>query len=194
MRGGAALLLAGSGLAALATDAGATPPNSSIGALPAGDLAYARLLIGFELLTIDYYGNVVRSGHLHGSAQTAARRALANEQAHYDYLARVLVASGQTPLTAADIDFSYPSGAFYTADALDDLGALLESFALGSYLGAGGNIATPALQSSLAQIAANEAQHLSVFFRRNGAPAFQDAFPEAMTIAEASDALDRFTS
>jgi hypothetical protein len=194
VRTGTALLLAGGGLAAFASSAGATPPNDALGALPAGDLAYARLLIGWELLTIDVYTHALGSGHLDRASADVMRLALANEQAHYTFLAGAMAGSGQVATTAADIDFSYPDGAFFTARSVTHLALTLEGSALGSYLGAGGNVATPALAQALSQIAANEAQHLSVISLRDRTAAFQDAFPAPMTMEDSSNALDTYTA
>jgi hypothetical protein len=162
--------------------------------LPAADLAYVRLLIGWELLTIDFYAHALGSNHLGRAIADVARLALANEQAHYAYLAGVVTTSGSVPLTAADVNFTYPTGAFYTARSVTRLAIKLEGFALGTYLGAGGNLATAALASAVAQIAANEAQHLTVISVHHGASAFQDAFPATMTMEASSNALDSFTS
>ena len=194
LRGGAALLFTGAGLAALAPPAGATPPDSTMGALPAGDLAYVRLLIALELLSIDFYGHALAAGQLDRAGARHARLAHANERDHYAFLARVLVASGGVPLTAADIDFSYPSGAFASASALLDLTITLETLSLSSHLGGAGGVVMPALSGSLAQIAANEAQHRGAFAPAAKATLFEDAFPAPFTMEEASNALDAYTS
>ena len=146
VRTGAALLLAAGGLGAFADTAGATPPDDALGALPAGDLAYVRLLVASELLAIDFYTHALASRHLDRESADVMRLALANEQAHYTYLAGVMAGSGQVALTAADIDFSYPSGAFFTARSVTQLALTLERLALGTYLGAGGGVVTPALR------------------------------------------------
>lgn len=192
-RGGAALLLTGAPLAAFAATAGATAPASALGALPAGDLAYTRLLIGVELLAVDFYSQAIAARHLRGEALASARLALANEQAHYSYLAGVLSGAGQTPLSAQDVNFSYPARSFYTAASLTSLATTLEKLSLGAALGAGAALTTPALAGAVAQLAANEAQHLCALARR-GRPPFQDAFPAPLTIEEASDALAAYTS
>jgi Ferritin-like domain len=194
MRGGAALLITGSAVGVLADRAEASPPSGALPALPAADLAYARMLIGVELLTTDFYTNAVASKHLRLGALDDARVALINESEHYTYLASALTAAGQTALTAADIDFSYPSGSFFSATAVIALAVSVELLSLGAYLGAAGNLTNPVLQSAVAQITANEAQHFSAFAKRAGDPGFHDAFPEALTIAEASDELDAYTS
>jgi hypothetical protein len=193
-RAGTALALGVGGFEAFTGTAGAQPPNDALGMLPAADLAYARLLIGWELLTIDFYTNALRSRHLGRAMADVARRARANEQAHYTYLAGVVTASGGVPLTAADVNITYPAGAFYTARSVTRLAITLERLALGTYLGAGGNLATAPLASAVAQITANEAQHLSVISTLAGASAFRDAFPATMTMEDSSNALDRYTS
>jgi hypothetical protein len=194
VRGAAVLLLTGSAVGVLADRSDASPPGGALRTLPAGDLAYARMLIGVELLTIDFYTNAIASKHLRLGALDDARVALVNESEHYSYLASALTAAGLAPLTAADVDFSYPTGSFYSSTAVIGLAASVELLSLGAYLGAAGNLANPVLQSALAQITANEAQHFSAFARRAGDPAFHDAFPQALTIAEASDGLDAYTS
>jgi hypothetical protein len=193
-RGGAALLLAGTGAGALATAADARPPSAPFGVLSTADLAYVRLLIGVELLLVDFYTEAIASRHLHRRALADARLTLINETEHYNYLAAAITAGGGTPLTAADVDFTYPSGAFYTARSVGGLAVSLELMALEAYLGTAGNVAAPTLQAAIAQITANEAQHLAAVSLLNGQPAFHEAFPDAMTMEEASNALDAYTS
>jgi hypothetical protein len=74
------------------------------------------------------------------------------------------------------------------------LASTLEQLALGAYLGAAGNIANAVVASAVAQITANEAQHLAALSLRAGQPAYHDAFPVPLTIVEASDALSAYTS
>ena len=192
-RGGAVLALAGSGLGALAGSAAAAPPSGAAGAM-AGDLAYARLLTVVELLLVDFWTEAIASKHLSGKAFASAKLVLINESEHYTYLAGVFTEVGLVSLTAADVNFTYATGAFYTTASVTRLAVTLETLALSAYLGAAGNVVNPVLQQAVAQITANEAQHLSVVSREGGQPAFHDAFPAAMTISEASDALDTYTS
>lgn len=192
--GGATLLIAGPAFGALAGVAEGAPPSAGLGVLVAADLAYVRLLIGVELLLVDFYANAIASGHLGRAARYSARLALVNETEHHDFLAYVLGAAGLTALTAADIDFSYPTGSYYSAASVTKLAVALETLALGSYLGAAGEIANPVLAAAVAQITANEAQHLSAFSIRAAQPAFHDAFPAPLTIEEASNALDTYAS
>jgi len=172
----------------------AQPPAGAPGAIPAGDLAYVRLLIGVELLAADFYTEAIASKHLRGRGNEDAVTALVNENEHYDYLGFLVKSGGGVPLTAADVNFSYPTGAFYTAKSVLALATTLEQLSLGAYLGAAGNVANPVVQSVIAQITATEAQHLSAFSLRSGGTAFHGAFPPAMTIEEASDALGAYTS
>ena len=78
-----------SGLGALAdASADANPPADALwGRCPAGDLAYVRLLIGVELLTIDFYTHAIGSKHLRAGTLDDAGVALINESEHYTYLA-----------------------------------------------------------------------------------------------------------
>ena len=64
----------------------------------------------------------------------------------------------------------------------------LETLQLGAYLGAADALVSEPLRGIVARIAANEAQHLTIF-----AP-FQSSFPVALTIEQASDTLSRYTS
>jgi hypothetical protein len=152
------------------------------------------MLIGVELLAADFYAEAIASKHLRGRTNEDAVTALVNETEHYNYLGFVVKSAGGIPLTAADVNFTYPTGAFYTAKSVLALATTLEQLSLGAYLGAAGNVANPVVQSAIAQITATEAQHLSAFSLRSGGTAFQDAFPQAMTIQEASDALGAYTS
>ena len=130
-RGGATLLVGGSALGS----AQGAPPSGAPGPLSAADLANARLLIGVELLMIDFYTNAVAAKHLDRDAQADAGLALINEREHYDYLAFVLTSAGLEPLSAADVDFSYPAGSYYSAASVIGLAVTLETLALGTYLG-----------------------------------------------------------
>src|SRR5215470_1611382 len=100
--GAAVVVGSGSALGALAAPAGAATPDN--------DLAYARLLVALELLTLDFYAQALRSGRF--PAGLELRRARAAEKQHYDGVAAVLTNAAQVPATAADIDFSYPRGSF----------------------------------------------------------------------------------
>ena len=186
-RGGAALLLAGSlfGLSAGEADADT---------IPDGDLAYARVLVAVELLAIDFYATAIAAGLLGRTPTADLRRALADERKHYAAAAAILTGAGQAPATADDIDFSYPHGSFATAGSIARLGVRLESLALGAYLGAVAGFATAALRLPAAQVAANEAQHRSVFTGLAQGARIGPAFAAPLAIDRVSDELDRFTS
>jgi len=153
----------------------ATPPDS--------DLAWARLLIATELLADDFY---TRS--LGVSVSATLHEARANERAHYAGLATLMNENGQPPAQAGDIDFSYPAGAFSVPASIRRLGAALETLQLGAYLGAADALVSEPLRGITARIAANEAQHLTLF------EPFHSSFPVALTIEQASDGLGRYTS
>ena len=83
VRGGAAVLVAGGSLAALADTARAEPLSDN-------DLAHARLLVGVELLGANFYEQALTAGIARPKLRKFLRRALANEQAHYKSVAAIL--------------------------------------------------------------------------------------------------------
>jgi hypothetical protein len=97
-RGGAVFLIAGP-TAALA-------PAEARAATSDNDLAYARLLVAAELLAIDFYRHALAKD-VDPRATRELRRSLADERKHYRGVAAILLAAGETPATAADIDFVY---------------------------------------------------------------------------------------
>jgi hypothetical protein len=162
--------------------------------IPDADLAYARLLVGAELLASDFYARAIASKRLSGDALKCLKRALFNEKEHYQAVSGILSGAGQTPASAEDFDFSYPKGAFASTVALAKLGVTLETTFLGAYLGAVDALQTNALKLPAARIAASEAEHLSVFARLLGRNQVGISFPNPLTIDEASNALDAFSS
>jgi len=187
-KGGAALFLTGSLAGSLVDSAVAADT------VPDSDLAYARLLVGAELLGLDFYMRAIASKRLSGDALGSLKRARLNERGHYNRIAEILSGAGQTPAVASDFEFSYPRGAFASKASIARLGVRLEATFMGAYLGAVEGLQTSALKQPVAQIAANEAEHLSVFRRLSGRSPIGIALPRPLTIDEASNALDAFTS
>ncbi len=186
-KGGSALLLAGS-------VAGSFARSASADAIPDADLAYARLLIGAELLAADFYARAIVSRQFIGHSSGYLKRALFNEREHYRSVSGILTGAGQTPATVADFDFSYPRRSFASKTSIAKLGVKLETTLLGAYLGAVDALQTNALKQPAARIAASEAEHLSVFTRLAGGNPVGISFPAALTIDEASNALDAYIS
>ncbi len=186
-KGGAALLVAGSALSQFVEAAAADP-------LPGSDLAYARLLVGAELLASDFYTQAVAAANTKPIVMKYLKRAYANEQEHYQSVAGIVSGAGQTPAVSGDIDFSYPKGTFDTQKSILEFAQQLEATMLGAYLGAIGGMQTNALKTGLAQIAASEAEHSAYFRTTLGNRTFSLAFPPALTIDQASNALDAYTA
>jgi Ferritin-like domain len=184
-RGGkvGAAVIAASAFGGLATRASA--------AVPDGDLAYARLLVALELLSLDFYTRAIRAG---GGSQLELPRARAAERRHYEVVATVLTNAGQVPAIAQDIDFSYPRGSFASRASICKLGVRLESLSLGAYLGAVRSLQAPLSRDHAARAAASEAQHLSVFAGEVGGRRIGPPLPAALPIDRVSDALDAFAS
>ena len=146
-------------------------------ATPDGDLAYLRVLLALELLLVDYEGQALSSGKL-GRRSTAL----------------MLTGAGRAPTTADDIDFSYPRQSFASQGSIVRLGRSLSQLALSGYLGAVENVETSELRGPIAQIAANEAQHLGAFAQLLGRPIVGRPFAASLPIGSVSAQLDRYES
>jgi hypothetical protein len=186
-KGGAALLVAGTSLVQFVDGAAADPLSTT-------DLAYGRLVVGAELLASDFYTQAIAASNSSPGVMRYLKRAYANEQEHYQSVAGILSGAGVTPAVSSDIDFTYPKGSFATQASILKLAQQLETIMLGTYLGAVGGMQSSSFKQGLAQIAACEAQHLSYMWTKNGLKAFNVAFPPALTIDQASTAMDAFTS
>jgi hypothetical protein len=182
--GGAVLLAGGAAYA----------PTAAIAATPDVDLSYLRLLVGVELLQLDFQTQALAGGKATGSFSRTLKQMQVDEQAHYAGLARLVAAAGQIPATADDIDFSYPKGTFASSGSILKQAAAIETLSVGAYLGAIENVTTPALRLPIGQIAANEAQHSGALAQLAGRPVIGRAFGPAWPIGAVSDALDRYES
>jgi ferritin-like protein len=183
LAGGAALLVPSGMAHAAGPD---TPPD--------GDLAYLRLLIGAELLGIDFQTRALAAKRRSGSLAATITRSLADERAHYAMLARLLQGAGQSPATPGDVDFAYPRTSFASRASIARLGWRIETLLLGAYLGAISGVQTSELRLPIGQIAANEAQHLSALAPAAGKARVGGAFPPALSMNAVSARLDAFES
>lgn len=186
-KSGAALLVAGTALSQFADAASAAAP-------PLTDLAYARLLVGAELLASDFYTQAIAASITDASVTKYLKRAYLNEQEHYQSVAGFISGAGSTPAVSGDITFSYPSGTFATQSAILKFAGQLEGTILGAYLGAIPNVVTTSLLTAITEISACEAQHSAYFTSVTGGKVFDLSFPPALTIDQASDAFDAYTS
>ena len=183
--GGGALLLSGSAVSALASSAAAATISDN-------DLSYLRVLIGAELLDIDFQTQALASGKLDSASSSLFRQMLGDENAHYRGLSNLMTGAGQVPATSDDITFTYPRGSFDSQASIMKLADSLEDLTLGGYLGAVQNVQAPQLRLPIGQIAANEAQHVSALAVSAGRPAIGSAFAPSLQIDAVSAALDDY--
>ena len=101
--GGGALLLSGSAVSALAGSAAAAT-------VPDNDLSYLRMLIGAELLAVDFQTQALASGKLDRAPTALLKQMLADEHAHYQGLANLMTGAGQVPATSDDITLHLSEG------------------------------------------------------------------------------------
>jgi hypothetical protein len=163
-------------------------------AVPDGDLAYLRVLLAVELLQADFASQALASGRLGARSSALLKQIRADHVAHSTALGVLLTGAGQTPTTPDDIDFSYPKQSFASPRAIVKLGSSLAQLSLGAYVGAVEKLETPQLRGPIAQIAANEAQHVGAFAHLLGRPVVGKAFAAALPINDVSAALDRYES
>jgi hypothetical protein len=179
----------------LAAAAALVVAPSALGDPPSdADLAQARLLVAVELLLADFHARALKAQRFGAPGDDALRRALFNETEHLAAVSAILTGAGQPAATAGDIDFSYPAKAFTSRGTIARLALELERLALGAYLGAIAAVQAASLKLPLAQIAACEAQHVSVFAAEATGHGLGSSFGEALSIDEASNALGRYTS
>lgn len=158
------------------------------------DLAYLRLLIAVELLEVDFGTQALAANVLEADASRLLGSLLAQDKAHLTGLSSLLTGAGQIPATADDIDFTYPVGAFASADAILKLAATLENLSLGAFLGAVGTVQAPLWRLPLGQIAASEALHVGSLSDLAGQPVLGRAFVPSLDMDAVSAALDAFES
>jgi len=186
-RRGAALLVAGSAFGALAEPAAADP-------LTDNDLAFARLLVGVELLSIDFYLRAMNAARFRPVGQKYLRTAFTNEVDHYRTVSEILTGAGYSPAVSSDFEFAYPRHSFGTRLSIARLGRSLETVFVGAYLGAVGDVQAKGLVQPLARIAASEAQHLSLWGFELGGRPVSSAYPAPLAADQVSAALDQFTT
>jgi hypothetical protein len=163
------------------------PPSDS-------DLASTRLLVAVELLLADFYARALKAQRFGAPGNDAVKRALFNENEHLAAVSGILTGAGQAPAEAGDIDFSYPAKTFTSRGNIAQVAVELERIALGAYLGAVAAVQAPSLRLPFAQIAACEAQHVSVFAAEATGHGLGGSFGQPLMIDEASNALGRYTA
>jgi len=102
-KGGAAVLVAGATLSQLVDTADAA-------ALPLGDTASIRLLVGAELLASDFYTQAIDASVTSKSVTKFLKLAYFNEQEHYVSIAGILSGEGVTAAVSNDVTYTYPTG------------------------------------------------------------------------------------
>jgi hypothetical protein len=183
-KGGAALLVAGAGVAALAPAASADPLSDN-------DLAIARVVVAAELLGIDFYTQSIAAKKLDKDDTKRFAQILSNEKEHYQSVAGILSGAGQVPATSLDIDMSYPGGTFDSAESINKQAQQIETIMLGCYLGAVAGFQAVGIAAGLAQIGASEAQHVAFFQTKLTGKPFALAFPgPPLNFDAATKALD----
>jgi len=186
--------LVGGGAIVASGSLGSAVGSAAALAAPDGDLAAVRMLIGAELLAIDFQQQALASGKLGARSATTLKRMHADEQAHYQGLANLMLQSGQPPATDDDVNFAYPKGTFARESAILKLAAELEALQLGAYTGANASVQTPEVRMAIGQISANESQHVAALAALAGKPIIGKPFGPALHADAVTAALDTYES
>ena len=185
LRSGAAAALAASGAGILARGAAADAP-------PDADLAFARLLVASDLLAADFYTQALAAKQFGASALKALRHAAFNEQEHYTAVAAFSLRPGRRPPPRTTSTSPYPAKAFADKGSIAKLGVAIEQLQLGAYLGAADAVQSEPLRGIATRIAANEAQHLSLFTGLLDDRVLGVSLPAPLGIGDASNALGAY--
>ena len=156
LRRGAAAALAASGAGVLARDAAADVP-------PDADLAYARLLVAADLLAADFYAQALAANQFGRRREGAAAMRAFNEQEHYAAVAASSRPRARRPPPRTTSTSRTRPRRSPTEGSIAKLGVAIEQLQLGAYLGAADAVQSQPLRGIASRIAANEAQHLSLF-------------------------------
>jgi rubrerythrin len=185
-KGGAALAVGGGIVGSLASQASA--------AIGTDDIPLVTQAVAIELLGGVFYTQALSTGGTNARDTRYFKRALANENDHYKAVAQILTDAKQTPGTADDFNFAFPTGAFATTRSIAKLGVQLETIFLGSYLGAVAALKDANTRAVFARIAASQAQHLSLLSGIALNKPIGMSFPVPLTLDAVSLALDPFIS
>jgi hypothetical protein len=191
-KGGTTLIAGATVAGAVARGAFAAP--SATGPIADLDLALARLTVAAELLGIEFYGQAIASKKFRGAELNYLKKAKCNEQEHLGAMSEILTGAGQAVSTADDFTFTFPKGTFASSTSIATFGEALETVFVQAYLGAVSQFTAPALKLTAARIAANEAQHQSVFADFAGGRPVGVSFPLAADYATISDAVGTYVS
>ena len=148
----------------LATSALSLAGAADARARPIGDRDVLLGLLALERNSVLVYEQLVRSGKLSGSANTAAKLFLRQERRHVDALTQALRNMGVTPPPVAAGD-QQPRG---DSEGLIRLAVGHERKCIRAYYEAHGRLRSPALLATAAGVMANEAQHLAVLRQQLG--------------------------
>jgi hypothetical protein len=188
---GGATVIAGASVAG-AVAGGAFAARSAAGPIADLDFALARLTVAAELLGIEFYTQAIGSKKFEGAELNYLKKAQFNEQEHLVAMSEILTGAGQTASTADDFTFTFPKGTFASSASIAKFGEALETVFVQAYLGAVSQFTALDLKVTAARIAANEAQHQSVFADLASGRPVGVSFPVASDYATISDAVGAY--
>jgi ferritin-like protein len=177
---------AGAGVAALAT----TWPGAAR-AVTDDDLAFAYFGLSGELLLVDFYSKALGAGILPSQDAWALRHGRSAAKRHAKALSDLLAGAGADVPTAEDFAFILPKPLFTESSRTFSTGLTILETMQGVYQTAAATSSEPTYRVLFASLAASSAQQVGVVRAAVGNRA-AEAFPVALDLEAASNAIDRY--
>jgi hypothetical protein len=181
------LLIAAAGAAGIG--AASSPWSPSALAATDDDLAHANFGIASSYLLADFYGRALQAGRLGPAARPTLRQGRTASNLQARALTDLLTGAGDTPATAEDFSFEWPTTALATAAATRRTGLTVLRAVQGAYQSAAATLSETSYRVLFASLAASVAAQAGAL-APPGAGA--EAFPVALDLEAASAALEAY--
>lgn len=171
---------------------GAVPVARGAAAATDDELAFANLGIAAEFLLEDFYGRALGAKLFGAAVGRELERGRFNAREHAASLGQLLAGAGQAAPVRDDFAFVWPHGAFAGRRPAASAGATIAAALWGAYAGAAAAITVPSYRALFASMAGNVAQQVGALSFASGGRVVGISFPPALTVEEASDAIEAF--
>ncbi len=180
-------LIATAGATGVAAVASPWSPGAS--AATDEDLAYANFGLASSYLLADFYGRALESGRLGPTARPTLRQGRSASTLQARALTGLLTGAGDTPATAEDFSFEWPSAALATAAATRRTGLTVLDAVRGAHQSAAATLSEPSYRVLFASLAASVAEQVGALTLPG---AGVKPFPVALDLEAASAALENY--
>ena len=155
------------------------------------ELAFANFGASVELLAKDFYTRALGAKVFTGADAAVLREARSAAARHARALSNLLVAAGDVAPAEADFAFRWPAASFRTKRAVTATGLTILRALGGVYQTAGASVIEPSYRVLYASLAGSVGQQIGGLLSLAGRSSV-DAFPVAMDLETASNAVERY--